>query len=580
MKRSKIYSLILFITLSSLFIVDTYSVEYVPLFHVSLLTPNTSSFRIQWSQMIESALPEIGIEVDFNEMTGWGNIGTRLNSREPTYADGGFDLTFLPSSQKIDWDNTRTYKTSGGDNYQSYSNSQLDTFFSQYLNELNLTLRAGIFQQIQEIMYDDLPSIGLISARTVYGMKKNLTGIDTDLIYPLNFRPEFWNDPDDNKIVYAIPADLRDQSTFVQESYYDGLWMSSVYSGLFERKQFEHTWEPVIASNFTFSPDYLSITVDINPNATFSSGEKITAEDIEYSYSLYQIPVPISNIVIDDSDTLTFSTDSIDINLFEYLHLGIVDKSVVEPLISTHGDSIFDDDPGTGNAGWSLVTSCGPFMVESFSENNVHLVPNPYWNELSISSPTLNELNFTFIPGIDNAFSNLSMGLVDMMDSQYYPSLDYFQPVYDNIHAVIAKDYAEQHMAVNMLHPILGTGELTPVGTAEAARNVRKAISHLIDRQYIVNTIMQGVGVPSVIPISDGCYGFDNSLQIYSKDVELAKSYMELAGYTYEIFTEPEPTTPPPDGTTSIDFTYISVITALLGIASLLTFLKSKKKVK
>lgn len=65
-----------------------------------------------------------------------------------------------------------------------------------------------------------------------------------------------------------------------------------------------------------------------------------------------------------------------------------------------------------------------------------------------------------------------------------------------------------------------------------------------------------------------------------SKDVELAKSYMELAGYTYEIYTEPEPEPTTPNGTNIINHAYLSVIIALVGIASLLTFLKSNKKVK
>ena len=79
------------------------------------------------------------------------------------------------------------------------------------------------------------------------------------------------------------------------------------------------------------------------------------------------------------------------------LSFGIVDKSSVESKISTYGYSIFDETPLTGNVNDTLVKSCGPFMLENFTNSDIKLVPNPYWSELNCSNgndPYLNELNF------------------------------------------------------------------------------------------------------------------------------------------------------------------------------------------
>jgi ABC-type transport system substrate-binding protein len=93
-------------------------------------------------------------------------------------------------------------------------------------------------------------------------------------------------------------------------------------------------------------------------------------------------------------------------------------------------------------------------------------------------------------------------------------------------------------MGFNMNHPVFGTGVDTPLGksdpsrAAEAARYVRQAISHLIDRDTIISTILAGYGSPGVTTaITRVTAGFDSSLGYYSYDPTLAKSLLAAAGY-------------------------------------------------
>ena len=89
-----------------------------------------------------------------------------------------------------------------------------------------------------------------------------------------------------------------------------------------------------------------------------------------------------------------------------------------------------------------------------------------------------------------------------------------------------------------MNHPVFGTGVDTPLGkedpsrAAEAARYVRQAISHLVPRQSIIDTILDGYGNPGVTtPFTTLTFGYDSSLKPYSYDVTLAKSLLAAAGY-------------------------------------------------
>ena len=82
-----------------------------------------------------------------------------------------------------------------------------------------------------------------------------------------------------------------------------------------------------------------------------------------------------------------------------------------------------------------------------------------------------------------------------------------------------------------MLHPYLGKGELTPVGTPEAAKYIRKAISHVLNRSLIVQVCNDYVSVPAITTQPYDSIGFDQGLEPYVYDVSLAQEYMEKAGF-------------------------------------------------
>ena len=98
------------------------------------------------------------------------------------------------------------------------------------------------------------------------------------------------------------------------------------------------------------------------------------------------------------------------------------------------------------------------------------------------------------------------------MDGQYYPIWSDFDP--PGITGEFVQDLLHQEISINLRHPVIGTGELTPVGTPEAAKYIRQAISCCIPRQTIVDDILNGSATPATVPIPEGCedlrYFMDN----------------------------------------------------------------------
>ncbi|MCG3254888.1 MAG: hypothetical protein KAU62_02285, partial [Candidatus Heimdallarchaeota archaeon] len=69
MKKSILIFICLFLFLPSITQINAQNPD--PFFSLSFLTPNTSTERIEWSELIAQELGQIGVEVNLNNITGW-----------------------------------------------------------------------------------------------------------------------------------------------------------------------------------------------------------------------------------------------------------------------------------------------------------------------------------------------------------------------------------------------------------------------------------------------------------------------------------------------------------------------------
>ena len=590
-------ALLVLFCMSPLLIPTTGATEIRPAFSINLLSPNTSPARNQWSLLMEQTLPKIGIGINFHESTGWGNIGPRtwdypLIDYEyiPVYADGGYDILFVGWSWDLDMNLQGLYDTNGitpnGDNHYQYSNTVYDDLLADFMVELDPTTRETLGNQLQGIIYEDVPTIALVYPRSLFGFKEGLTGIDDLLIASSNHRMENWDDPADGIIKYAIPATINEPNYYVLSSFYDMQWMQGVYGSPAKRAPDAHSWEAEIADNWVISDiinDKINVTMTLDPLAKFSNGDDVLPSDVEYSYELHMTPA-VGSGGYGIYEYWFGSNDSISVVgpdvaggqvLFELtgvfnladslMYNPIIQKTKVQAAIGVGGWDIFNEVPldPTENVGDALVMSCGPMMLDEYDPDLsvAHLVPNPHWHGAAVQ---LTDFYLTFVAGKDNAVASLISGEVDIMDAQYFPDLADFADV-AGIEGVVVKDPSHQEMGVNMRHPVMGTGELTPLGTAAAAKYVRQAISHAVPRDIIVDEILNGLGAAATTPVPDSVVGYDDSLDPYAYDLDLARSLMVDAGFIIEFEV--------PDDTGIAGLVFLS----FLGLAAMIAFKKYKK---
>ncbi|HKM77017.1 MAG TPA: ABC transporter substrate-binding protein [Candidatus Bathyarchaeia archaeon] len=194
----------------------------------------------------------------------------------------------------------------------------------------------------------------------------------------------------------------------------------------------------------------------------------------------------------------------------------------------------------------------GPYILQSydFTNNIATLVKFPqYWNATgleSIGQFTINTYKVAWISSKDSALAALKNGEVNLLDFNYALSSDKATLEQMGVNIISSPELGWQEMGFNMRHPVFGTGIDTPAGqsdpsqAAEAARDIRKAISHLIPRDQIVNQLLGGAGYPLASFLGPG-WGkwYDPTLQPDSYDPNAAADLLREAGYTVNVGQPP-----------------------------------------
>ncbi|MFP9136928.1 peptide ABC transporter substrate-binding protein [Devosia sp. XGJD_8] len=295
---------------------------------------------------------------------------------------------------------------------------------------------------------------------------------------------------------------------------------------------------PALAESWTVSDDGLTYTFTLR-DAKWSDGQPVTAGDFEYAWKrvlnpatgamnaamLYSIvgaeeaynAAGAGEIAISapDDKTLTFTLKQrvpYMMQLLTYTTFFPVRQDVVEA----------DPEGWTRNPATFIGT--GPFRVTEFNQGeSVVFEKNPeYYDAAAVS---LDKLTFRLIPDPATALAAMEAGDVDGIESVPAPEIPRLSVESDAFLVV----------------PALGTtyAFFNPAQAPLDNLNVRKALSMAIDREEIVEFVLQSADIPAIglvppgmtIAGEDFTEGRDTFGLSETADVEGAKAALAEAGY-------------------------------------------------
>lgn len=280
-----------------------------------------------------------------------------------------------------------------------------------------------------------------------------------------------------------------------------------------------------LAESWEVSDDNLTITFHLKKGVRFHDGVPLTARDVEFTYRVTM-----------DPNTLTAYRGDFEpvesVEVVDDYTLRVRYKEPFAPALISWGAAVLPrhllegKDINTSELGRKPVGT-GPFrFVEWLTGQRIVLERNPdYFDtdpDTGMQLPYFSRYVFRIIPDLGVQFNELMAGKIDMMGLkplQWTRQTDNerFRSQY-NKYKYLANAYT--YLGYNLEKPMF-----------QDVR-VRRALTHAIDKNEIVEGVLQGLGVPATGPYKPGTWVYNPDVPKYPYDPDRARQLLAEAGWT------------------------------------------------
>ena len=296
------------------------------------------------------------------------------------------------------------------------------------------------------------------------------------------------------------------------------------------------TFGPRLAESWETNEAQDKITYHLNENAKWQDGEPVTAEDVVYSAQVassseysYLRRIRMKYFAGTDETGCETSTDSIEVaalddHTVEFTLKDPMDPAIIYALVNRDFfimpkhllDSISDADL-VNDAFWQKPIGSGPCIFDSMESGvSIEFKAN---KDYYLGAPDFDRLVFKKVQS-SNLLSGLMSGDIDVLSGNSQIPLADWEAA-KNTQGIVTKSvptFAYQYMAMNTARDYL-------------TEDVRHAISLAINRQVIVDQLLQGEARIAIGPLAEDHPYFDEKLLPIEYDPEKAKSMLEAAGW-------------------------------------------------
>jgi peptide/nickel transport system substrate-binding protein len=264
--------------------------------------------------------------------------------------------------------------------------------------------------------------------------------------------------------------------------------------------------------------------------ATFSSGNPVTAADVVYSFERViklaeagVLSMPSSFLLTDVAKLAVGSVVAVDDKTVDMMLPADVNPNIVLNLLTFNIGGIVDSkvlmenetDGDFGNAYLQDNSAgSGPYMLERWDRDaQVILVANP-----SNTAPkSIERVLLRYMKESSVQQAAVQSGEIDV---SYDPTPEFFNSVTEDpaYQALKTDNFQIQYLGMN-------SGEGAPF----ADNRVRDAVRYAVDQDAIITDLLSGLGLKSQTIIPNGLLGFDDTVY-FEHDPEKAKALLAEAG--------------------------------------------------
>ncbi|MFO7447959.1 MAG: ABC transporter substrate-binding protein [Ignavibacteriaceae bacterium] len=352
---------------------------------------------------------------------------------------------------------------------------------------------------------------------------------------------------ENSTVTIGIPSDIETTNPMYAFGMVDGSLSELLYLPLVK-----HAWndktgdlEPqlMLAKKITWNSDFSELDVLLRDDVKWTDGKELTAEDVVFTFDVYSDPETESKFYGLFKNYYLLENQKIDIKKsFEIIspyHLKIKfapgstpDLNNLDyPVLPEHIYSNIKRKDLAQKEKELPVVSNGPFKLKTWEKNQfVSLIANE--NSFLHNPENVNLIVFKVIPNISNRLIQLKKGEIDLVEN--------VRP--DNLSTVKSDSKLVIMPVRGRSYDYIGWNEVDPEEYSENNRTkpnrffssakVRKALTHAINREEILNEFLYGYGELAVGPVSPIFKKSVNPvLKPYSYDAELAIKLLREEGW-------------------------------------------------
>jgi peptide/nickel transport system substrate-binding protein len=275
--------------------------------------------------------------------------------------------------------------------------------------------------------------------------------------------------------------------------------------------------QPDLAKKWETSADGLVYTFTLRSDVKWQDGKPLTADDVVYTLRQMQDPgfsglsylsdmwrtVAISQV---NTTAILFQLTEPFAPFLDYTTIGLLPAHL---LADVSADAL------PANSFNVKPVGTGPFQVEQLTNDRITLVANPYYYG---PHPFLDRLTFNFYPDYESIFAAYQRGEIEGIARILPNDLDRARSL-NTLNLYSARLSSYSLIFLNLSKPQFGD------------KQVRQALLYALDRQKIVDDILQGQGLVATSPILPGSWAYDPLIKTYPYDANKAKSLLDAAGW-------------------------------------------------
>lgn len=413
--------------------------------------------------------------------------------------------------------------------------TEYDKLIAEVKAETDFEAREAKMHQAEDILMDTGCIVPIYYYNDLYMQKETVDGIYANLFGFKFFQYATVEGSDTLRLNLASEPDHLDPAL---NSSVDGACLAIASFGGLYTYDAEGNLKPDFATGYEMSEDGLTYTFTMREGLKWSDGADLTAKDFEYSWKRAAAPETAadysymfngikgypSDLAVTASEDGTTLTVELDAPCAYMLDLMAFPAFYAVPQQAVEAVEGWEENPGAWANEAGFVTS-GPFTLTDWTHNeSMVYTKNP--NYYDAENVKLEKLEFMLSADDTAIYAAYQAGDVDFIDS--VPT-DEIQNLKDNPEFHIIDNLGTYYVCFNV------KSDLFAGKTVEQAAAMRKALSKLIDREYIIDTVGQCEQKPANAFIPEGMADGNGGVFKANDDAYTYPDEENVGYYDYEV---------------------------------------------